>query len=84
MGVRGLTNRYSLSSPGVKTSIVVPIAGSISCLGSELTLITNECFSKLKLKYTKLKKWRNKITILNEKILNKSMIDKKKLRKRRS
>ena len=53
---------YSLSIAGVK---------------SVATLITNEYFSILNLGYAELKVWRKMITLLYEKTLNNSMIDKK-------
>ena len=39
--------------------------------------MTNEYFSKLKLRYTKIKDWINVITLLYEKTLKQSMVDKK-------
>ena len=39
-------------------------------------LITNEYISKLKIRYTKLRDWINVITLLYEKTLKQSMIDK--------
>ena len=52
-------------------------ASSISFLSSISTLITNEYFSKLKIRYTKLRNWINVINLLYEKILEQSMIDDK-------
>ena len=52
-------------------------ASRISVLSSISTLITNECFSKLKIRCTKLKDWINVITLLYEKTLKTSMVDKK-------
>ena len=46
-------------------------------LTSFAVLITNEYFSKLKIRYTKLKDWINVITLLYEKTLKQSMVDKK-------
>ena len=40
-------------------------------------LTTNECLSKLKLRYTKLSDWINVITLIYEKTLKQSMVDKK-------
>ena len=57
----------SLSITGVGTSSGVPIAVCTSFLASVATENTNEYFSRLKLKYTKLKVWINMITILYEK-----------------
>ena len=63
-------------------SLKIPIIGilltsSTALLTSLAILITNEYISKLKLRYTKLRDWINFITILYEKTLNQSMIDKK-------
>ena len=52
-------------------------ASSISFLSSISTLITNEYFSKLKIRYTKLRDWIHVITLLYEKTSKQSMIDKK-------
>ena len=49
----------------------------MSFLSSISTLITNEYFSKLKIRYTKLRDWINGITLLYKKTLKESMIDKK-------
>ena len=73
--ISGLTVSKSLSLTRVRTNICVPIAGYTSLLAIVATLLTNEYFSKLKLRYTKLKDWINMITILYEKTLIKSMID---------
>ena len=45
-------------------------------LTSIAILITNEYISKLKIRYTKLRDWINVITLLYEKTLKESMIDK--------
>ena len=71
------------SAIGTSTmSLINPIIGivltsSTALLTSLAILITNEYISKLKLRYTKLRDWINFITILYEKTLNHSMIDKK-------
>ena len=66
---------------GLTISRLAPVgimcASSISFLSSISTIITNEFFSKLKIRYTKLRDWINFITLLYEKTLNRSMIDKK-------
>ena len=46
-------------------------------LTSIAILIINEYFSTLKIRYTKLRYWTNVITLLYEKTLKQSMIDKK-------
>ena len=53
------------------------ISSSTALLTSIAILITNEYISKLKIRYTKLRDWINVITLLYEKTLKKSMIDKK-------
>ena len=53
------------------------ISSSTALLISIAILITNEYISKLKIRYTKLRDWINVITLLYEKILKTSMIDKK-------
>ena len=66
---------------GLTVSGLAPVgimyASSISFLSSISTLITNEYFSKLKIRYTKLRDWIHVKTFLYEKTLKKSMIDKK-------
>ena len=61
----------------INPSIGIVLTSSTALLTSLAILITNEYISKLKLRYTKLKDWINFITILYEKILSESMIDKK-------
>ena len=58
-------------------SIGILATPSTAFLTSLAILITNGYISKLKLRYTKLRDWINFITILYEKTLNQSMIDKK-------
>ena len=67
------TSTMSLINP----SIGIVLISSTALLTSLAILITNEYLSKLKLRYTKLRDWINFITILYEKTLNQSMIDKK-------
>ena len=66
---------------GLTISRLAPVgvmtASSISFLSSISTLITNEYFSRLKIRYTKLKDWINFTTLLYEKSLKQSMVDKK-------
>ena len=61
----------------INPSIGIVLTSSTALLTSLAILITNEYISKLKLRYTKLRDWINFITILYEKTLNQSMIDKK-------
>ena len=64
---------FSLINP----SIGIPITSCSALFTSLAILITNEYISKLKLRYTKLRDWINFISILYDKTLNQSMIDKK-------
>ena len=52
------------------------ISSSTALLTSIAILITNEYISKLNRRYTKLRDWINVITLLYEKTLKESMIDK--------
>ena len=67
------TSTMSLINP----SIGIVLTSSTALLTSLAILITNEYISNLKLRYTQLRDWINFITILYEKTLNQSMIDKK-------
>ena len=67
------TSTMSIINP----SIGILLSSSTALLTSLAILITKEYNSKLKLRYTKLRDWINFITILYEKTLNQSMIDKK-------
>ena len=53
------------------------ISSSTAILASIAILITNEYISKLKLRYTKLRDWINVFTLLYEKTLKSSVVDKK-------
>ena len=53
------------------------ISSSTALLTSIAVLITNEYISKLKIRYTKLGDWINVTTLLYEKSLKTSMVDKK-------
>ena len=55
----------------------IVISSGTALLTSIAILITNEYISKLKIRYTKLRDWINVITLLYEKTLKESMIDKK-------
>ena len=61
----------------INPSIGIPIASCSALLTSIAILITNEYISKLKIRYTKIKDWINVTTLLYEKTLKESMIDKK-------
>ena len=61
----------------VNPSIAIVLTSSTALLTSIAILITNEYISKLKLRYTEIREWNNVITLLYEKKLKKSMIDKK-------
>ena len=53
------------------------ISSTTALLTSIVILITNEYISNLKIRYTKLRDWIIVITLLHEKTLRKSMVDKK-------
>ena len=55
----------------------IVILSSTALLTSFAILITNEYISKLEIRYTKLRDWINVITLLYEKALKQSMVDKK-------
>ena len=61
----------------INRSVGIVISSSTALLASIAILITNEYISKMKIRYTKLKDWINVITLLYEKTLKQSMIDKK-------
>ena len=67
------SSAMSIISPGP----AIVISSSTALLTSIAILITNEYISKLKIRYTKLRDWINVITLLYEKTLKESMIDKK-------
>ena len=76
-GIAGVSTGSALSITGVGTVVGIPIASSTAFMVSIATLITNEYFSKMKIRYTKLRDHINMITLRYERTLNKSMIDKK-------
>ena len=67
------SSAMSLINPGAG----IIISTSTALLTNIAILITNEYISKLKIRYTKLRDWINVITLLYEKTLKESMIDKK-------
>ena len=67
------TSTMSLINP----SIGIIASSSTALITSIAILITNEYISKLKIRYTKIKDWINVTTLLYEKTLKESMIDKK-------
>ena len=67
------TSTISMINP----SIGIIATSSTAFLTSIAILITNEYISKLKIRYTKIKDWINVTTLLYEKTLKESMIDKK-------
>ena len=67
------SSAMSLINPGAG----IIISSSTALLTSIAILITNEYISKLKIIYTKLRDWINVNTLLYEKTLKESMIDKK-------
>ena len=67
------SSTLSLINPGAR----IIISSSTELLTSIAILITNEYISNFKKRYTKLRGWINVITLLYEKTLKESMIDKK-------
>ena len=67
------SSSMALINPGAG----IIVSSSTALLTSIAILITNECISKLKIRYTKLRDWIIVITLLYEKTLRQSMIDKK-------
>ena len=61
----------------INPSVGIVISSSTALLTSIAILITNEYITKLKIRYTKLRDRINVITLLYEKTLKESMIDKK-------
>ena len=76
IGSVGLGVGSGLTISGLEP-IGIMCASSISFSSSISTLITNEYFSKIKIRYTKFRDWINVNTFLFEKALKQSMIDKK-------
>ena len=67
------TSTMGLINPGA----AIIISSSTALMTSIAVLVTNEYISKLKIRYTKLRDWINVITLLYEKTLKQSMVDKK-------
>ena len=67
------SSSMTLINPGAG----IVISSGTALLTSIAILITNEYISKLKIRYTKLRDWINVITLLYEKTLKQSMVDKK-------
>ena len=61
----------------INPSIGIVLTSSTALLKSKAILKTDEYISKLKIRYTKLKDWIKVITLLYEKTLKESKIDKK-------
>ena len=75
--VGGGSTISTLTTPLINPSIGIIASSSTAFLTRIAILITNEYISKLKIRYTKLRDWINVITLLYEKTLKESMIDKK-------
>ena len=77
IGVGGLSVGSGLTISGIAPVGLVTV-GSISFLSSISTLITNDYFSKIKIRYTKLRDCNNTTTLrYEEKTLKESMVDTK-------
>ena len=81
IGVGGLSVGSGLTISGIAPAEMITATG-ISFLTSISTSTTNEYFSKLKIRYAKLRDWINVTTLLYERTLKESMIDKKVDKKR--
>ena len=76
--VIGLRSAISTSTISLKNpSVGFVITSSTALQTSIAILLTKEDNSKLKLRHTRLRDWINVITLLYEKTLNQSMVDKK-------
>ena len=73
VGSAGGISSMALINPGAG----IIISSSTALLSSIAILITYEYISELKIRYTRLRDWNNVITLLYEKTLKSSMIDKK-------
>ena len=74
----GSGSAIGISTMGlINPTVGIVFSSSTALLTSIAILITNEYISKLKIRYTKLRDWINVITLLYEKTLKESMIDKK-------
>ena len=73
----GTSSTVGTSTMGlINPSVGIVISSSTALLTSIAILITNEYISKLKIRYTKLRDRNNVMTLLYEKTLKTSMIDK--------
>ena len=68
-GVAGVSTGSALSVTGLGSSIGIPKASSTVFLASMATLITNKYFSKMKIRYTRLRNHNNMIMFLYKKTL---------------
>ena len=66
------SSTMGLINPGAGLTVF----SSTALLTSIAALITNEYFSKLKIRYAKLRDWINVLTLLHEKTLKQSLVDK--------
>ena len=73
----GSASTVSSSTMGlINPGAGIIISSSTALLTSIAVLITNEYISKLKIRYSKLRDWINVITLLYDKTLKQSMVDK--------
>ena len=68
------TSTMSLSNPSIR----IVLTSSTASLTSIAILLTNEYISELNIRYSKLRDWINVSSLLYEKTLKSSMIDKKR------
>ena len=74
----GGSSAIGISTMSIRNPSIGIIASSTTAFITSIAiLITNEYISNLKIRYTKIRDWINVITLLYEKTLKESMIDKK-------
>ena len=79
----GSASTISSSTMGlINPGAGIIISSSTALLTSIAILTTNEYISKLKIRYTKLRDWIKVVTMLYEKTLKTSMVDKKLMKKK--
>ena len=73
---RGGSTKTGFTLSNFIPSFGIVLSSSTALLTSIAILFTNEYVSKIKVRYAKLRNWKNVITLLFEKNLKQSMIDK--------
>ena len=79
----GYASTISSSTMGlINPGAGIIVSSSTALLTSIATLFTSEYISKLKIRFTKLRDWINLITLLYEKTLKQSIVEKKLMKKK--